>query len=100
GNHTTKFGAEVNHTFAAQTFGFNQYGAFSVSGTANATILDILSYSPSIPTGTVNRFDNSAVSYNRQIGNLMASLAVNEFSMFAQDAWRIRPNFTLNYGLR
>src|SRR5262249_32341077 len=100
GNHTLKFGAEVNHTFADQTFGFNQFGAFSISGSNNLTILDILSYTPSITTGVVNRFDSTDVSYLRQIGNLQASYAVNLFSLFAQDKWRIRPNFTLDYGLR
>ncbi|MGH9799276.1 MAG: hypothetical protein ACRD82_02850, partial [Blastocatellia bacterium] len=100
GNHTTKFGAEINHTFADQTFAFNQFGFFSLSGTNSATILDILSYSPSVTTGTVNRFDNSAVTYQRQIGNGLLDLTVNEFSFFGQDAWRIKPNFTLNFGLR
>jgi len=100
GNHTFKFGAEVNHTFADQTFGFNQFGAFSIAGSSNTTSLDILSLTPSITTGVVNRFDSTDVTYLRQIGNLQASYAVNLFSVFAQDKWRIRPNFTLDYGLR
>jgi len=105
GNHTTKFGAEINHTFADQTFAFNQFGVFNISGTVAATILDILSYTPNfVPpqgqTTTVNRFDSSAVTYLRQIGNGRLSLKVNEFAFFVQDSWRIRPNFTLNYGLR
>lgn len=110
GAHTIKFGGEFNHVFVSQLFGFNQQGTFSVSTSASSaaninTILDILSYTPSFvpPTGTtttVNRFDNTAVSFSRQIGNLMASYSTDEVAFFAQDAWRIRPNFTLNYGLR
>ncbi|HWQ35883.1 MAG TPA: carboxypeptidase regulatory-like domain-containing protein [Blastocatellia bacterium] len=101
GNHSVKFGAEINHTFADQTFAFNQFGVFSISGTNNTTILDILSYTPTITTGTtVNRFDSSAVTYLRQIGNGRLDLTMNEFALFVQDSWRIRPNFTLNYGLR
>lgn len=100
GNHTMKFGAEVNHTHAQQTFGFNQFGVFTIAGGNPATILDILSYTPSITTGVVNRFDSTDVTYLRQIGNLQAAYDVDLFSLYAQDSWRIRPNFTLNYGLR
>ena len=105
GAHTIKFGGEYNHIFISQLFGFNQEGTFGVSTSAGTpaginTILDILSYTPSISTGVVNRFDSTAVTFSRQIGNLMASYATDEVAFFAQDSWRIRPNFTLNYGLR
>src|SRR5207247_7814357 len=105
GSHTIKFGGEYNHIFISQLFGFNQTGSFSVSGTNVATVLDTLSYSPGFvpPTGTttiLNRFDASSVTFLRQIGNLMASYATNETAIFAQDSWRVKPNLTLNYGLR
>ena len=96
GAHTAKVGAEYNHVFANQTFGFNQHGLFTVSGTNTATLLDILSVGGPI----ANRFDNSTVTYLRQIGNLLAEYATDEIAVFAQDSWKIRPNFTLNYGLR
>lgn len=102
GNHSIKFGAEGNHTYANQTFGFNQFGVFSFRTSDTATLLDIMSYTPNITTGgtVVNRFDSTLVTYLRQIGNLRAAYGVNQFAMFVQDSWRIRPNFTLNYGLR
>ena len=101
GNHTLKFGTEFNHIFISQLFGFNQTGAFSISGSVSSaanvdTILDILSVGGTI----ANRFDSSAVTFRRQIGNLMASYATDELAFYAQDSWRIRPNLTLNYGLR
>lgn len=101
GNHTAKFGTEYNHIFISQLFGFNQTGAFSISGSVGTaaqvdTILDILSVG-----GTVaNRFDSSTVTFRRQIGNLQASYATDEIALFAQDSWRVRPNLTFNYGLR
>src|SRR5262249_44194961 len=95
GTHIFKFGGEYNHVYIEQTFGFNQFGTFSISGTSPATILGIMSVTP-----TNNRFDSNSVTYNRQIGNLAAAYSTNELSFFAQDSWRIRPNLTLNYGFR
>jgi hypothetical protein len=101
GNHTLKLGGEYNHIFISQLFGFNQEGTFGISTSATSTtnvntILDILSVGGTI----ANRFDSSAVTFSRQIGNLMASYATNEVAFFGQDSWRVRPNLTLNYGLR
>lgn len=101
GSHTVKFGAEFNHVNVEQLFGFNQFGAFNVSGSAASaagaqTILDILA-----PGGaTANRFDSTAVTYLLQVGNLQAGYSSDEIAFFAQDSWRIRPNLTINYGLR
>jgi outer membrane receptor for ferrienterochelin and colicin len=101
GSHTVKFGVEFNHVNVEQLFGFNQFGAFNVSGSAASaagaqTILDILA-----PGGvTANRFDSTAVTYLLQVGNLQAGYSSDEIAFFAQDSWRIRPNLTINYGLR
>lgn len=96
GNHSFKFGGEYNHVFVNQFFGFNQFGFYNINGTVVSTVLDIFG------TGgaTANRFDTTAVTYQRQIGNRFAEYSTDELAFFAQDSWRIRPNFTLNYGLR
>ncbi|HEY3129042.1 MAG TPA: carboxypeptidase regulatory-like domain-containing protein [Acidobacteriota bacterium] len=96
GNHSVKIGAEINHTFANQFFAFNQFGVFSISGTNTETILDTLGVGGSIP----NRFDSTTVSYLHAIGNGQLDLRLTDAAIFVQDAWRIRPNLTLNYGLR
>lgn len=108
GNHTLKFGGEYNHVFADQSFGFDQFGRFLVggafAGTSEATglprLLDILGAG-----GAVNRFDipNSGattVRYLKQIGNTRTTLSSDEIAFFGQDSWRVRPNFTLQLGLR
>jgi len=111
-NHTFKFGGEYNHTFVSQLFGFNQFGTYNLSGTNFPVLLDIESFTPNIATGVLNRFDcindNTAfpqcaganVTYQKQLGNLQASYDGDELAFFAQDSWRLRPNLTLNYGLR
>ena len=59
-----------------------------------------MSFTPGIATGTVNRFDSTQATYRKQIGNLEASMKFNEAAIFGQDSWRIRPNLTINLGLR
>jgi Carboxypeptidase regulatory-like domain/TonB-dependent Receptor Plug Domain len=51
-------------------------------------------------TPYLGRFDTATARYAQQIGNLAAAYTVKELSFFAQDAWRVTPTFTLNYGLR
>jgi Carboxypeptidase regulatory-like domain len=99
GNHTLKFGGEFSNIYANQTFGFNQFGVYTFAGlTATAGILDALS---STRSGTyLGRFDTTTARYNQQVGNLQAAYTVKELSFYAQDAWRVSPNLTINYGLR
>jgi hypothetical protein len=96
GNHTAKFGTEFSDIFTYQKFGFNQFGTYSFNVSGN-TALQVLSLDPTNPND--RRFDGNTF-YNQQIGNLLAAFRVREFAVYGQDSWRLRPNFTLNYGLR
>ena len=126
GSHTFKFGGEYSDILADQQFGFNQRGVYSFAGlttNSNTTINGVANSPIGAPgilqaigntrylfttstTGTVGtvpylgRFDTTTARYTQQIGNLLAAFKVQELSFFAQDAWRIRPNFTVNVGLR
>lgn len=97
GAHSVKFGTEYNHVWAGQTFGFDQFSTYSVSGSV-ATMLEVLS----VGGPTANRFDSArtVVTLRKQIGNLQTELATDELAFFAQDSWKMTPTFTLNYGLR
>ncbi len=98
GSHTFKFGGEYSRLYANQTFGFNQFGAYSLTTGGASGILRGIS---NIPDGNVlGRFDNTNARYARQIGNLAADFTNHEVAFFAQDSWRINNKFTLNYGLR
>jgi len=119
GNHNFKFGGEYSRLFAAQTFGFNQFGQYNASlGAAcvsatnctTQTTLQTLSnvVIPQVGTGStatlafLGRFDNTSgsVFLQKQIGNLAAALKVSELAFFGQDSWRVTPKLTINYGLR
>jgi len=95
GSHTIKLGADYNYLPTFQTFGRNVSGSFSVSGSNVAQFLTILSASAGR-----NRFDDRSVTYARQIGNLIADFKMHQLAFFAQDSWRVRPNLTLDFGLR
>ncbi|MBI1792391.1 MAG: TonB-dependent receptor [Acidobacteria bacterium] len=96
GNHTAKLGIDFSHISTGQLFGFNQFGSFSVGGSDVNTVLDIMTAGGAI----ANRFDNTNVTYSRQIGNLIAAYKLNQFALFAQDSWRVAPKLTLDLGLR
>ncbi len=96
GAHTVKLGIDYNYVDTAQTFGFSQFGRFGISGSNTDAILELMT----IGGPTENRFDSSAVTYTRQIGNLLAAMTMHQLAFFAQDSWRVSPDLTLNFGLR
>ena len=120
GSHTWKVGGEYNFAKASQVFAFRQFGQFSFQGIASSSssptttiqILRILSVGGNTTTanangnvtGTIldptNRFDDTSVRYARNIGNGLLTLQSPQYAGFAQDSWRVTPNFTINFGLR
>jgi hypothetical protein len=116
GSHTVKVGGEYNFSKASQIFAFRQFGSFSFAGlgTDAASVIRILrvlsvggtgnANANGNVTGTIsdpiNRFDDTSVRYGRQVGNGLLTLSSPQYAGFAQDSWRVTPNFTLNFGLR
>jgi len=100
GNHSLKFGGEFSRIFATQTFGFNQFGAYTLSTGGTTTILRNISLPVPPITTYLGRFDDTNARYNRQIGNRLTDFVNKELAFFAQDSWRVSPKLTLNYGLR
>ena len=117
GGHTWKVGGEYNFAKASQVFAFRQFGQFSFSGfgTSAANVIQVLrilsvggntttANANGNVTGTivdpVNRFDDTNVRYARNIGNGLLTLSSPQYAAFAQDSWRVKPNLTINFGLR
>ncbi len=89
GNHNMKFGGEIrpitlyNDQLGGTTYSFNNVSDFLANR----------------PTTIAFNGDLSALSpFTGLSGN--AKLQQTYYIGYAQDEWRIRPNFTLNYGLR
>ncbi len=105
GNHNFKIGGEISRILANQSFGFNQPGNFNYFNNNDTAFLDVLAGTRNLTSTTPSnrvfgRFDDTSASYRLQIGNLQANYKVYQTALYAQDTWRITPNFSLNYGLR
>ena len=101
GTHTVKAGVEYNHVYADQKFGFNQFGRWTINGSA-ASALEVLT----LGGPTANRFDvpltgaATTATYLKQLGNLALDFATDEMGVFVQDSWRATPRLTINAGVR
>ena len=126
GTHTVKFGGEWMHTMNDQVFrgfftgrylfdsvtGFLRYaspaadGGFGprVMGCSDGTYVTFPTPCPGAATasgGPLLLFLQGAGRTGLATDAAGASnITNNEISLFVQDQWQVRPNFTLNYGLR
>jgi hypothetical protein len=96
GAHAFKIGVDYSRLTVWQSFGFNQFGAFAVSGSDVNRHLDILTAGGAV----ANRFDDTSVTYNRAIGNMLAAYGAHQFALYGQDSWRVRSSLTLDFGVR
>ena len=92
GNHTVKFGADVRRMRFDQTLyfevsGFSQYFGGGPDDPAFAGNLY-----PNYLLGLVDQYQQGAAQQE--------NVRTTSLYFFGQDSWKIRPNVTLNYGLR
>ena len=100
GNHTFKFGADINFVDVNARFELNFPGLFNF-GTTNLqpfitglpssapALTPVQSYGLGVPGVFIEGF-----------GDPISSIKNKPLAFFAQDSWKIRPNLTINYGIR
>ena len=116
GNHTVKFGGDVNHVkdiinnlrFSGGEFNYNGgANALGFNGGLNDFIIDYTNFKSALPGTTTcysstSRFGGRCWSgnFNQGFGVLGLTLNTNDYNFFVQDDWRVSPRLTLNLGVR
>jgi len=91
GNHTAKFGVDVRRSRFDQTLYFNVNGFFTFDSSGANAILYNDNY-PGYLLGLPDTYSQGSAQ-RENVRN-------TGLYLFAQDSWKIKPNLTLNYGLR
>jgi hypothetical protein len=87
GRHTLKFGAQFHNYQKHENAGGPNTGNFSFSG-------------DTIGLEWQNFLLGNADNYSQASNDFDAKIRQHVFEAYAQDEWRVRPNLTLNYGVR
>jgi Carboxypeptidase regulatory-like domain/TonB dependent receptor len=103
GRHSTKFGADFNYIGTTATFTVN-YGGVYDFGAVTSADLGFNSPVPNDPFPSLSPVQAYGAGlpedFIQGIGNPHDSFPNKPLGVFWQDSWRIRPNLTLNYGVR
>ncbi len=98
GSHAIRLGADITVLLVRDQIPFNANGiiTFSAGGDCSAigltTCTDLANY--------IDNFSGGSGSVSRQFGNPRVSVPTASQAYYVQDSWKVRPNFTLDYGVR
>ena len=100
GRHTTKFGVDIRYMQFNQTLYYNVNGYYTFGNLPTndpmfnplASDPSTFSYIPSYLLGLPNTYSQGSAQ-TMHVRN-------NSYYLYAQDNWKMRPDITLNYGLR
>jgi hypothetical protein len=98
GHHNLKMGADITHLGITDGVPFNSRGLVQYNSGGDCSAINLATC-----TGLANYLDDfSGAGGNAaiQFGVSQVSYAQTQQAFYAQDAWKLRPNLTLTYGLR
>ncbi|MFN2491657.1 MAG: TonB-dependent receptor domain-containing protein [Pyrinomonadaceae bacterium] len=104
GNHTLKFGGDAAFVrIPDATFELNFAGLFNFGGVSATTFaaFPVIGGVPAPDFSPVQQYGlGFPGSFIQGYGNPVSRIGNKPLAFFAQDSWKIRPNLTLNYGVR
>lgn len=102
GNHTIKFGADINRVNVSQTFiGFARGRYIFADATIAGAIAGFQNYINGTSAAALQLYLQFAPIGNRTVEQAgTQSYNVFEPGIYVQDNWQVRPNLTLNLGFR
>lgn len=109
GNHTFKFGGDYNHLPLSARFTVNFGGLYNFGDLQAGQLLTDSSGNPltsiagiPIPGFSAPQAYGLGIpgAFIQGVGNADDAFNNDTLGVFVQDSWRIRPNLTMNYGVR
>ena len=99
GKHNIKFGADINHLPITADFTVNFGGLYDFGSLSAAAVNGAFAGFPEF--SAVQTYGlGLPQSFIQGVGSPHDSFQNNTLGVFLQDSWRIKPNLTLNYGVR
>ncbi len=104
GNHTSKFGVDIRRQQFNQFLYYNVNGTFDYYGGGPNDPVACYSYDPvAQQCNSQNLYANYLLGLPDQFGQgsgQVENVRNTGVYLYAQDSWKLKPNLTLNYGLR
>jgi len=98
GKHSLKAGADINHLVISDAIPFNSRGTVAFVGGGSCADIGLATCS-----GLANFLDNftgPSGNAGKQFGSPNVNFGQTTQAYYIQDAWKMRPNLTMTYGIR
>jgi hypothetical protein len=98
GHHNLKMGADVTHLGITDGVPFNSRGSVFYNAGGDCSAIQLATCTAL--ANYLDDFSGKGGNATKQFGVSQVSYAQTQQAYYLQDEWKLRPNFTLTYGLR